>query len=392
MSENNELKDISGRGRLRRLLYPVFRHLFIFAAPALLTLSIGTCTLDEEEENEFGVYYFPLEAFCSVNVRGIGWVDAETDYLPHVIQCENGGADLEALKAQAVAARSYMYYKMETSGSVADGTGDQVYSCGHTPQPIHLEAVSATAGQVLTYMGVTVCAFYVAGADPSNRGTCIATSGDSDPTGTEHYVTYNEGLSGDDVEQTTLGLVHPTNHRNRGCMSQWGARCLDEGGDGYRDILRFYYGADIIFETAEGECVTPTCDPDDTVCDGIDNDCDGSVDEDYVPHLCGEGACMRESTCVDGVESCTPGEPAADDSECNGIDDDCDGLVDEDCDDSPPDSPPDGGEDGGDIIPGDLPDIPVEQPDIPGIDIDPDGYDGVYAFGITGGCGCSMAL
>ena len=185
----------------------------------------------------------PLDhAYCTIPVLGKGTKSMEEDYLPHVVQCENGGADLESLKAQAVAARSYAYYKIETSGSVVDGTRDQVYSCGSTPNALQLQAVRETAGQVLMYRDIVVCAFFVAGANPGDRGSCVAVAGDSDPTNTERYVTYNEGLSGDAVHQTTLGWVSPTNYRNRGCLSQWGSRCLDEGGTGYQDILRFYYG------------------------------------------------------------------------------------------------------------------------------------------------------
>jgi hypothetical protein len=71
------------------------------------------------------------------------------------------------------------------------------------------------------------------------------------------------------------------------------------------------------------------------VCDGLDNDCDGAVDEDYVPMIttCGIGACISagETSCVGGaeVDSCVPRTPAPDDAICNGIDDDCDWVVDE---------------------------------------------------------------
>ena len=74
----------------------------------------------------------------------------------------------------------------------------------------------------------------------------------------------------------------------------------------------------------------------DATCDGVDDDCDGSIDEDYAPvaTACGAGACasMGSTTCGGGVvrDSCTAGGAAASDGTCNGIDDDCDGAVDED--------------------------------------------------------------
>ena len=85
---------------------------------------------------------------------------------------------------------------------------------------------------------------------------------------------------------------------------------------------------------AEG--VETACEPgqgaaDDATCDGIDDDCDGTADEDYVPTACGDGACAAESSCADGQEqACTAGQPAADDATCDGVDDDCDGTADED--------------------------------------------------------------
>src|SRR5688500_9486650 len=53
--------------------------------------------------------------YCTAKVQGRGLRDTETDYIPRVIRCENGGANLEALKAQAIAARSVLYYNMATS-------------------------------------------------------------------------------------------------------------------------------------------------------------------------------------------------------------------------------------------------------------------------------------
>ena len=73
----------------------------------------------------------------------------------------------------------------------------------------------------------------------------------------------------------------------------------------------------------------------DDSCDGVDGDCDGETDEEYVSveTACGQGACEATgtTTCVEGheVDSCVPGQPAEADATCDGVDDDCDGTADE---------------------------------------------------------------
>ncbi|HWB77821.1 MAG TPA: SpoIID/LytB domain-containing protein [Nannocystaceae bacterium] len=198
-------------------------------------------------------------AHCTIDVDGIGTIDMEEDYLPHVVHCENGGAPFEALKAQAIAARSVAYYAIETSGGICDGQGCQVYSCGSDPTPQQIQAVQETSGLYLNYNDTLTYAFFVAGDSGVAGPGCV---GDDAAASTEHWVTYNEGKSGTMVEQTELGFVHNPGDsgygQNRGCMGQWSARCLEnDNGYDYAAILRFFYGDDIGITQAPGACVLP---------------------------------------------------------------------------------------------------------------------------------------
>ncbi len=180
---------------------------------------------------------------CEANVLGRGPVDVERRYLPQVVACENAAGGIEALKAQAVAARSYLYYRMEKAGEILDGTRDQVFSCQRRPTRKHRLAVEATAGQILAYGDEVVAGFFVAGGVPEDQGACV---GDGrDRFDTEQFVTYNRDQVGEWVEQSLLGVRDPRNTANRGAMSQHGANCLAADGWRYDEILRYYYGGDI---------------------------------------------------------------------------------------------------------------------------------------------------
>jgi hypothetical protein len=75
-----------------------------------------------------------------------------------------------------------------------------------------------------------------------------------------------------------------------------------------------------------------TCIPGDPVaelCDGLDNDCDGAMDDGLGQTTCGIGTCERTvDNCTGGLpQTCIPGDPVAE--QCDGLDNDCDGAMDD---------------------------------------------------------------
>ena len=81
---------------------------------------------------------------------------------------------------------------------------------------------------------------------------------------------------------------------------------------------------DDVVRAAWGECTgegTPTPE----LCNGIDDDCDGKIDD--ITEACSTACGQSTRTCIAGVwSSCSARAPASE--ACNGIDDDCDGKID----------------------------------------------------------------
>lgn len=118
----------------------------------------------------------------------------------------------------------------------------------------------------------------------------------------------------------------------------------DASCDGQDDDCDGQLDEDFVFSTCgEGVCASrtycfegaeTTCEPlepsttEDALCDGVDDDCDGRVDENFIDS-CGNGICVRDAACAGGVVSCEPGPPGESDNLCDNIDQDCDGNVDE---------------------------------------------------------------
>lgn len=97
-------------------------------------------------------------------VTAVNYVDLE-QYLYSVLGSEmSANWPLEALKAQAVAARSFALYKRATSGNsiydVGDTTTWQVYKGLESEAQGTHQAVDATTGQVMTYNGQVILAAF----------------------------------------------------------------------------------------------------------------------------------------------------------------------------------------------------------------------------------------
>ena len=100
----------------------------------------------------------------SKGLTAVNHVDLE-QYLYSVLGSEmSANWPAEALKAQAVAARSYVLYKRQSSGKsiydVGDTTTWQVYKGVQTEAPGTHTAVNSTAGQVMTYNGKIILAVF----------------------------------------------------------------------------------------------------------------------------------------------------------------------------------------------------------------------------------------
>ena len=165
----------------------------------------------------------------------VNTVPVET-YVQGVCAGEMGsGFPAEALKAQAVAARTYMMYHVyigdyqESSGF--DLTADdwsQVY-LGYTDSVAIRNAVAATENQYLTYEGRVISAMFSA----ADGGSTINSE---DRYGTAYP--YLRGVK--DPYEGDVWTRGPYGHRIG--MSQWGAYAMAEiYGKDYKEILGFYY-------------------------------------------------------------------------------------------------------------------------------------------------------
>ncbi len=185
----------------------------------------------------------------------------------------------------------------------ADGDGFGAATVGAASK----QACTQPAGYAAT---ATDCDDGAASVHPGATELCDAQSVDENCNGTR-----NEGCG-----CSTVGLTQP-------CCAGRGVQTCEAGGSGN------------VFSACSVSAVPETCNGVDDDCDGQIDDgvaaaFDGGVGDDGgVAGRCtvGVGACAATGAlaCVSGAQQCsgTPGTPGTE--TCNGLDDDCDGQVDE---------------------------------------------------------------
>ncbi|MDD5307142.1 MAG: MopE-related protein, partial [Deltaproteobacteria bacterium] len=161
-----------------------------------------------------------------------------------------------------------------------------------------------------------------------NKGICAGTTicvngqpacSNTTTPGTESCDGFDDDCDGSTDENLTRPCGGgPPPHENDGLCQQGIQIC--QGGQ---------WGAGTPW--APGGCqgnIDPVTTPD--VCDGVDDDCDGSTDEDYAfaDQPCGAGACLGKRQCVSGQDLCV-GAGVSTPEVCDGIDNDCDNQTDE---------------------------------------------------------------
>ena len=109
-------------------------------------------------------------------------------------------------------------------------------------------------------------------------------------------------------------------HRGTGLLCQSAARL-----GGARHALQDLESLGIHSHFSPQVCTPGPQQPE--ACDGLDNDCDGTVDDGLGQTTCGIGACIvTVDNCAGGVsQTCTSGTPGTETCSDVGTDDDCDG-------------------------------------------------------------------
>ncbi|MDM5329809.1 SpoIID/LytB domain-containing protein [Neobacillus sp. CF12] len=182
------------------------------AAQLSITPGTETDTASINDRAYFGSFLFKVEN--NSYVRPVNIVGME-DYLKSVVPSEMVASSwsMEALKTQAVAARSYAYY--HRNKTINDTTRYQAYKGAGNLHSRTTEAVEATSGEMVTYGGTVIEAVYSAsngGMTENNQnefgGALLPYfSIKEDPYDTK--ITWSTSINKQQIDTTALDLSNP---------------------------------------------------------------------------------------------------------------------------------------------------------------------------------------
>ncbi len=175
-----------------------------------------------------------------------------------------------------------------------------------------------------TCLGTQTCTAGVFGACTAQVPTAEICNGiDDNCDGIIDGITQNCSNAGADH---ILGTPDDTNGGPPSDSLGTTAACLAEGNKclchpGQKDCPA---GGTGVFGACLGE-VGPTAE----ICNGLDDDCDGTIDENTGGADCSTNCGIGTQVCVNGVLTCNS-TPSTTDATCNNVDDNCNGQIDED--------------------------------------------------------------
>ncbi|MEG0767844.1 MAG: SpoIID/LytB domain-containing protein [Clostridia bacterium] len=154
------------------------------------------------------------------------------EYLRGVVPSElSESSPMEALCAQAIAARTYALKRAAAGISITDTANHQAYRCDRIAKSSRSQkAVAETAGQVLGYEGKPIDCFY-----SSSNGGITKRSGEVWRRDYPYYVHREDAWDNAYRSERTARLSHGVG------MSQVGAIWAARNGISAADILAFYY-------------------------------------------------------------------------------------------------------------------------------------------------------